>query len=117
MSTLNVTNIKAADGTSSLSVANSTGAITVSPTVFNRNNSVVLRGFYLNTNYTTSTSSTTLTTWTEMNSASKGFKPVGVANGVTQSSGVFSFAVTGVYKCSATVHVQTGSSSRSEKGP
>jgi len=107
MSTLNVTNIKAADGTSGLSIANSTGQVTLSPTVVNRNNSVVLRGFYLNTNYNTTTTSATLTNWSEMNSASKGFKPVGVANGVTVSSGLFSFAVTGVYRCSWTVHVAT----------
>ena len=112
MSTLNVTNIKAADGTSGLSIANSTGQVTLSPTVVNRNNSIVLRGFYLNSSVNTTQSTAFLTNWTEMNSAAKGFKPVGVANGVTQSSGVFSFAVTGVYRCVATVHVQTGSSSR-----
>lgn len=112
MSTLNVTNIKAADGTSGLSIANSTGQVTLSPTVINRNNSVVLRGFYLNTNYSTTTSATALTNWSEMNSAAKGFKPVGIANGVTVSSGLFSFAVTGVYRCTATVHVQTGNSTR-----
>jgi len=110
MSTLNVTNIKAADGSSGLTIANSTGQVTLSPTVVNRNNSIVLRGFFLNSDVNTTTTSTTLTNWTEMNSAAKGFKPVGVANGVTQSSGVFSFGITGVYRCSWTIHAQTISS-------
>ena len=112
MSTLNVTNIKAADGTSGLTIANSTGQVTLSPTVVNRNNSVVLRGFYLNAMQTSTGSTATLTNWSEMNSASKGFKPVGVANGVTVSSGLFSFAVTGVYRCSATFHVSTNNDTR-----
>ena len=112
MSTLNVTNIKAADGTSGLTIANSTGQVTLSPTVVNRNNSVVLRGFYLNAMQTSTGSTATLTNWSEMNSASKGFKPVGVANGVTVSSGLFSFAVTGVYRCSATFHVNTVNDTR-----
>ena len=112
MSTLNVTNIKAADGTSGLTIANSTGQVTLSPTVVNRNNSVVLRGFYLNAMQTSTGSTATLTNWSEMNSASKGFKPVGVANGVTVSSGLFSFAVTGVYRCSATYHIQSSGDTR-----
>ena len=62
---------------------------------------------------TSATGSTALlTNWSEMNSASKGFKPVGVANGVTVSSGLFSFAVTGVYRCSATFHVNTNNDTR-----
>jgi|14_taG_2_1085336.scaffolds.fasta_scaffold20947_2 hypothetical protein len=108
-STLKVNEIQHTGGNSAMTI-DSAGKVTVEQNVFNRNNSVVLRGFYLNTNTNTTTSSTTLTNWSEMNSASKGFKPVGVANGVTQSSGVFSFAVTGVYRVSWTIHAATISS-------
>ena len=113
MSELNVNKISHSAGTDALEIA-SDGKVTVSQNVFNRNNSVVLRGFYLNTNYTTTTSPTALTTWSEMDSASKGFKPVGIANGVTvdTSNGHFSFATTGVYRVSLTIHCQTGSSTR-----
>ena len=108
-SILKVNNIQNSGGTAAMAIDGS-GKVTVEQNVFNRKNSVVLRGFYLNTNYNTTTTSTTLTNWSEMNSASKGFKPVGVANGVTHSSGVFSFAVTGVYRVSWTIHATTISS-------
>lgn len=110
--TAQIGTIKDAGGNATAMTIDSAGKATVSQNVFNRNNSVVLRGFHLNTNYSTTTTVTALTNWTEMNSASKGFKPVGVANGVTQSSGVFSFAVTGVYRCTATFHIQSSGDTR-----
>ena len=110
--TAQIGTIKDAGGNATAMTIDSAGKATVSQNVFNRNNSVVLRGFYLNAMQTSTGSTATLTNWSEMNSASKGFKPVGVANGVTVSSGLFSFAVTGVYRCSATFHVSTNNDTR-----
>ena len=113
LSKVYVNNIHNKAGTQTMSIDGSAN-VTHHGTIFNKNNSVVLRGFFLNTNYSTTTSPTALTTWTEMNSASKGFKPVGIANGVTvdTSNGHFSFATTGVYRVSWTIHGNTGSSTR-----
>ena len=110
--TAQIGTIKDAGGNATAMTIDSAGKATVTQNVFNKNNSVVLRGFYLNAMRTSTGATAVLTNWSEMNSASKGFKPVGVANGVTVSSGLFSFAVTGVYRCSATFHVNTNNDTR-----
>ena len=113
LSKVYVNNIHNKAGTQALSIDGSAN-VTHHGTIFNKNNSVVLRGFYLNADYSTTTSPTALTNWSEINNAAQGFKPVGIANGVTvdTSNGHFSFATTGVYRVSWTIHANTGSSTR-----
>lgn len=74
--------------------------------------SKILRGWYLNTAYTTTNSPVTLTNWTEINSTSQGFKPSGPSGAVTVSSGTFGFGVTGIYRVHVNFHVNTGNASR-----
>ena len=87
MSTLNVTNIKAADGSSALTIANSTGTITqtVPPSI---TTPIIFQGFNNGTTYTAAgvwvASTETLDT----------------ANAYNNSTGVFTAPRAGYYHCS-----------------
>ena len=79
------------------------------------NNPPCIRGFYLNTGLTTTTSPATLTNWTEMTGTNGttyfGFQPVGAA--VNVSSGVFTVTQLGVYRVTANIHYNSNDTNSS----
>ena len=87
MSTLNVTNIKAADGTSALTIANSTGVVTqtVPPTI---TTPIIFQGYNDTANFTSSG------IWI----ASK--DTIDTASAYNNSTGVFTAPRAGYYHCS-----------------
>ena len=97
MSTLNVTNITAADGTSGLSSANSTGLVTASKEVIQTD--YMIDQWRLASNYGVN-DSVISAGWERPDDPSYGR----IGTGMTQSSGVFTFPTTGVYL--VTFHVR-----------
>ena len=94
MSTLNVTNIKAADGTSGLSIANSTGVVSFGNPPVNVGVSN-LQMFRINTDITSTTSPTTITAYTDGHGTHT-FSRIG--NAWSVSSGVFTPSASGLYE-------------------
>ena len=70
----------------------------------------IIKGYYLTSNYTTTTSATTMTGWTNIDG--NYFKSNGPSDAITESSGVFTFGYTGMYRVYATICANTGSSTR-----
>ena len=89
MSTLNVTNIKAADGTSALTIANSTGAVTqtVPPSI---TTPIIFQGHNSTTTYAAGTTGV----WVAQNEV------IDTANAYNNSTGVFTAPRAGFYHCS-----------------
>ena len=108
MSTLNVTNIKATDGTSGLSIANSTGVVTFNNPPVNVGVSN-LQMFRVNANQTSTTSPTTITAWTDGH-GTQTFQRIG--NAWSVSSGVFTPSVSGLYEIMFTAEVYANSEVR-----
>ena len=109
MSTLNVTNIKAADGTSGLSIANSTGVVTATKEIVNSD--YILDNWRINNNF--NPNGLGLTGNTVVDRYWERFTRTGTAQIGTQmqeASGVFTFPKTGLYlvKFNANMSVATG---------
>ena len=102
MSTLNVTNIKAADGTSALTIANSTGVVTqtVPPTI---TTPIIFQGHNQSTTYAAGTSGVWVAS-TEV---------IDTANAYNNSTGVFTAPRAGYYHCSWHALFRAGGSSSS----
>jgi hypothetical protein len=108
MSTLNVTNIKAADGATGMSIANSTGVVTFNNPPVNVGVSN-LQMFRVNANQTSTTSPTTITAWTDGH-GTQTFSRIG--NAWSVSSGVFTPSVSGFYEIAFAAELYVSSAAR-----
>ena len=70
----------------------------------------IIKGYYLTSNYTTTSSAVVMTGWSSING--NYFKPNGPSDAITESSGEFTFGYTGMYRVYATICANTGSSTR-----
>ena len=89
--------------------SDTTGMTITSAGIVNHHHRIV-KGYYLTSNYSATSSPTTLTGWTNIDG--NYFKASGPSDAITESSGVFTFGYTGMYRIYATICANTGSSTR-----
>ena len=100
MSTLNVTNIKAADGTSGLSIANSTGIVTASKELVETD--YMIDQWRLNAATNSGTNGVVGQNWERVDST--GWSGIGTQ--MQEASGLFTFPRTGLYQVTFFAHIQ-----------